>query len=88
MQPYFDAMTGQLVNVGSPVGLLVLVVVVVAGLMIWKKVDKAGFNSALAKARAEVEEIEARIKQSGPEFVAGLKADLEKAKERLANLGK
>jgi hypothetical protein len=79
----FDAATGQLVNVGSPVGLLVLLVLVVVGLAIFKKMSPDKFANAVAKAKAEVAEIEARMRQSGPEFAAKLKADLAEAKARL-----
>lgn len=81
-----DVLTGQFVQQGSPAFFLLLVVAVVVAGVIWKKVDRAGFNAALAAAKAEVAEIEARIKVSGPEFVADLKADLAKAKARVEAL--
>ncbi len=78
-----DVVTGQFTQVGSPLFFVLLVVSAVVALVVWKKIDKAGFNSALDKARAEVAAIEADIKKSGPEFVSELKADLKKAQDRL-----
>jgi multidrug resistance efflux pump len=79
----FDAMTGQLVNPGSPVFFVVVFLLVVVGAVVFKKMNPDGFKSAVAKAKAEVDEIQARMSQSGPEFAAKLKTDLAEAKARL-----
>jgi hypothetical protein len=79
----FDAMTGQLVNPGSPAFFVVVFFVVVVGLVVWKKLSPDKFAEVLAKAKAEIAEIEARIRESGPEFKAKLEADLAAAKARV-----
>jgi hypothetical protein len=82
----FDAMTGQLVNPGSPAGFLVFLVIVVVALVLWKKLNPDSFKSAVAKAKAEVDDIQARMEASGPAFAAKLEADLKAAKARLEAL--
>jgi len=86
MQPYFDALTGQFVQPGSAVFFVVTFFVVVAGLVIWKKLNPSAFDNAVAKAKAEVAEIEARMRTSGTAFKADLEADLKAAKARLEAL--
>lgn len=78
-----DVLTGTFVQQGSPAFFLLLVVAGVVALVIWKKVDRSGFNSALAAAKAEVAEIEARMRTSGTAFKADLEAELAKAKARV-----
>jgi len=81
--PYFDAITGQLVNPGSAASFLIFAAIVAVGLFVWRKVDNASFNATKAKLEAELQEIKARASKSGPEFVASLQADVDAAKAKL-----
>jgi len=81
-----DVLTGTFVQQGSPAFFLLLVVAAVVALVLWKKFDKAGFNAAFAAVKAEIYELEERVKTSAPEFKASLEADLAKAKARLEAL--
>jgi len=78
-----DIVTGQIVNPGSPLSFVIFALVVFGGLFIWKKLNPDSFKSAVAKAKAEIDDIEARMKESGPAFAAKLQADLKAAQAKL-----
>ncbi len=83
-----DVLTGTFVQQGSPAFFLLLVVAAVVALVIWKKMDKVGFNKNLADLIAYKERVEAQIAKSGPEALANLKADLAKVQAKIDALGK
>jgi hypothetical protein len=83
MQPFFDAATGQLVNPGSPVFFVVVFFVVVAGLVIWKKLNPDSFKANLAKLKAEYDETVERARTSAPEFKAELLAKASELKAKI-----
>jgi hypothetical protein len=79
----FDAMTGQLVNPGSPVFFGVVFVLVVVTLFVWKKLNPDSFKANLAKLKAEYDETVERIRTSAPEFQADLKAKAADLKAKI-----
>jgi hypothetical protein len=83
MQATFDAVTGQLVQPGSPAFFVVTFFVVLAGLVMWKKLNPDSFKANLAKLKAEYDETVERIRTSAPEFQADLKAKAADLKAKI-----
>lgn len=83
--PYFDALTGQLVQPGSVLFFVVLLVMGV-GFYLWSKHNHPAYERLEDAFKRELAELRARASASYPKFEAELKAKFDELKAKIDSL--
>ena len=83
----FDAMTGQLVQPGSPLFFLVLLAMGI-GFYIWSRKNHTSYERLEDAFKAELAELRQRASVSFPKFQEDLVADFDRLKAKIDALRK
>ncbi len=85
MQATFDAVTGQLVQPGSPLFFFVLLAMGV-GFYLWSKKNHPAYEKLEDAVKKELAEIKARASAFAPKVVAEIEADVAKLRAKIDSL--
>jgi hypothetical protein len=82
MHATFNAMTGQLVQPGSPVFFLVLIAIGI-GFYLWSKKNHPAYERLEDAVKRELADVKASVGSSFPKFVAEIEADVAKVQAKI-----